>query len=129
MSAKQVKKLPIGKGLNRGSSAQLKGYKPVEMPLLPQLERARQMGMLEQDVKAYKMGSCTIMVGWSEKYGWHLSIAHHKRYPTWEEVVTARYSLIPDEAAMAMMLPSQKEYIDMHQFCFQLHEIKDWQDH
>lgn len=110
--------LPVGKGLSKGSSAQLKGWKPVEVPLPPPLEQARRRGMLEPNVKAYKLGGCTILVGSSEKHGWHMSIAHHKRYPTWQEIVTARYALIPDRAAMAMMLPSQKEYIDLHEFVF-----------
>lgn len=118
------KLLPVGKGLRKGSSAELKGYKPVEMPLPPQLERARQLGGLEQDIKAYKLGSCTVMVG-SSRHGWHMSIAHHKRYPTWQEIVTARYALIPDEVTMAMILPSRSEYIDIHKFCFQLHEIRE----
>lgn len=120
-----MKKLPVGRGLNKGSSAQL-SQKPVEIPLPPQLEQAKLLGAVEADLKAYRLGSCTVMVGTHPEHGWHLSIAHHKRYPTWQEVVTARYALIPDEAMMAMLLPSKQEYIDIHKFCFQLQEVKGW---
>lgn len=53
---------------------------------------------------------------------WHLSISHPWRYPTWEEIKLARYQLVPDEVEMAMYLPSQSEYVNLHENCFHLHE-------
>jgi hypothetical protein len=34
-----------------------------------------------------------------------------------------RYALIPDEATMALLLPPQSEYVNVHEFCLQLYEI------
>lgn len=63
--------------------------------------------------------------------GWHMSIStrtngrHTRpahRYPSWDEIVDARYRFIPDEARMAMMLPPRSEYLNLHQTCFHLHQ-------
>lgn len=56
---------------------------------------------------------------------WHLSIAHPSRLPSWQEVHDARYTLIPDEAVMAMVLPPKAEYVNIHEFCFHLYELTD----
>lgn len=59
-----------------------------------------------------------------KEYGrWHMSIAHPKRYPTWDEIRDARYMTIPNEVFMAMHLPPKQEYVNVHQNCFHLHEI------
>lgn len=55
---------------------------------------------------------------------WHLSIAHPKRLPTWEEVREARYHFLPDGVLMAMLLPPKEEYVNVHPFCFHLWEIQ-----
>jgi hypothetical protein len=54
---------------------------------------------------------------------WHLSIAHPKRNPTWDDIVRVRYALVPDECWMAQILPPRKEYLNLHQHCFHLYEI------
>lgn len=54
---------------------------------------------------------------------WHLGISHPTRNPTWEEIHEARYALIPYGAYMAMILPPQGEYVNVHQCCFHLFEI------
>ena len=55
-------------------------------------------------------------------YLWHLSIAHERRYPTWDEIAQARYDLLPDNITMAMYLPPRAEYVNVHPNCFHLHE-------
>lgn len=55
---------------------------------------------------------------------WHLSIAHHKRYPTWDEIRDARYELIPDDVMVAMFLPPRTEYVNVHAYCFHLFEVE-----
>jgi hypothetical protein len=40
---------------------------------------------------------CTVIVTRAEATGWHLSIAHHARYPTWDEISQARYRLLPED--------------------------------
>ena len=53
---------------------------------------------------------------------WHLSISHPTRNPRWEEIAMARYDLLPDEVTMAMYLPPRDEYVNVHRYCFHLHQ-------
>jgi hypothetical protein len=79
-------------------------------------------------IRCYLMGECSIIVtrdvgaGGRPADPWHLSIAHPARYPTWDEIARARYTLLPDVAWMAMYLPPKSEYINLHRNCFQLYE-------
>jgi hypothetical protein len=73
-------------------------------------------------LRLYRLGECTVVV--TKEFGkWHLSIAHRTRYPTWDEVAEARYRILPDSLTFAMLLPPKREYINLHEFCFQVHEI------
>lgn len=69
---------------------------------------------------------------------WHLSISHRLslldpkterplpgRYPTWDEIKEARYSLLPDSAQMAMILPPKAEYVNVHPTTFHLYEVPE----
>lgn len=56
---------------------------------------------------------------------WHLSIAREDRYPTWDEIKAARYDLLPDDVTVALLLPPQSEYVNIHNNCFHLHEVKE----
>jgi hypothetical protein len=56
---------------------------------------------------------------------WHLSISHAKRNPTWEEIRDLRYLLVPDEVTMAMILPPVDEYVNVHERCFHLYQLKE----
>lgn len=78
---------------------------------------------------AYRSSSnCAIIVG-HEPLGpggelrWHLSISHRNRYPTWDEIKEARYRFIPDQVTMAMLLPPEDEYVNVHNNTFHLHEF------
>ena len=53
-----------------------------------------------------------------EQIGWHFSISHESRNPTWEEQRDARYALVPDDICMVSVLPPKKEYTNLHPFCF-----------
>lgn len=80
-------------------------------------------GAIQPGTVPYTMGQLTVFVSPpTGDMGWHMSISHPKRYPTWDEVAYARYELIPNEARMVMALPPKEEYISIHNFCFQLHE-------
>jgi hypothetical protein len=78
--------------------------------------------MLEPGSRAYRMGRCGIIAS-QQRAGWHLSISRPDKLPTWEEVRDARYAIVPDEATMAMLLPPQSEYVNVHSYCLQLYEI------
>lgn len=56
---------------------------------------------------------------------WHISISHAHRYPTYHEIKSARYELIPDEVYMAQIFPPREEFVNVHPNCFHLHEWRD----
>ena len=81
-------------------------------------------------VKAYRSDNNLAVMCGREPLGpqgqmrWHLSVSHHKRNPTWEEIRDLRYALIPDEVMVAMFLPPKKDYVDVHHYCFHLYECE-----
>lgn len=54
---------------------------------------------------------------------WHLSLSRKDRLPDWYEIKHWRYELCPDVPYMAIILPPQDEYVNLHQHCIQLWEI------
>lgn len=68
---------------------------------------------LNQSAHAFSKGECRV------------SISHPSRYPGWEEIKDARYSLLPAGLNFAMMLPPLNEYVNIHQNCFHLWEFDD----
>lgn len=77
--------------------------------------------VLGSTVTAYVMGACRILVTTDEPDGWHLSISCPTRYPTWDEIATARYALGPKDVDVVMHLPPEDEYVNVHEYCFHLH--------
>lgn len=73
----------------------------------------------------YRMGECRIILSGPlerEQIGWHFSISHPSRNPTWEEQRDARYQLVHDDVYMVSILPPKKEYVNIHPFCFHWYE-------
>lgn len=70
----------------------------------------------------FQCGVLRCFVG-REPAGWHLSISTPHRNPTWEEIKGARYEFCPHDITMAMILPPTSEYVNLHSFCFHLHQI------
>lgn len=60
---------------------------------------------------AWKMGDCQV-VRFRDSDGLHMAISCDQRMPTWDEIKTARYRLLPDDATFALLLPPRAEYID-----------------
>ena len=90
----------------------------------PEFESLRARGLVEPDAQAYALGECSICVGTDPGSGLqHLSIAHPKRLPTWDEVKEARYRLMAPDAVVAMILPPEADYINIHSHCFHLQEL------
>lgn len=65
-----------------------------------------------------------------EPGGWHLSISHTSagkrlasRYPSWDEIADARYTLLPLDITVVMFLPPPEEYVALHATTFHLHEL------
>ncbi len=74
-------------------------------------------------------GHLSVFAG-QEDEGFHMSISHRTsdgyrrpgRYPTWDEIVEARYRFCPANLTMAMLLPPKGEYVNVHATTFHLWE-------
>jgi len=71
--------------------------------------------------EVYRVGECDVIQ--DDKR--HLSISHPKRYPTWDEIATARYALLPRMRDCVMVLPPDDEYANLHPNCFHVHVLRD----
>ncbi len=83
---------------------------------------------LQPGTKMFSWGECKVLI--SPPFGmngYHMSISHKTRYPTWDEVRDSWYALIPNSNNRigAMILPNKKDYINIHPHCFQVHELKE----
>lgn len=110
----------VGKGHGGNSNLPV-----IREPNNPQLVALVTRGMLEPGTRQFKMGKVTILLSPPlESVGWHMSISHPDRYPTWDEVAKAWYELVPDSDNRVgkMILPKREDYINIHNFCFQIHE-------
>lgn len=89
-----------------------------------------EIGSPVEGCKAYRSANNLTIICGKEPCGpqgqlrWHISVAHNKRYPTWDEIRDARYELIPAEVMVAMFLPPPSEYVNVHQYCFHLFEVE-----
>jgi hypothetical protein len=84
---------------------------------------------LQPGTKSHEWGECLVLI--SPPFngrGYHMSISHKLRYPTWDEIRDAWYALVPNSNNRigAMILPNKKDYINVHPNCFQVHELKDF---
>lgn len=110
----------LGLGLGYHGNTKLPALQPADLPL----EFALRMA---PNTQAYRLGQCSVIT--SPPYmsrGWHMSIAHRSRYPTWDEIAAAWYGTVPDadNRIACMVLPPKAEYINLHNFCFQIHELQ-----
>jgi len=85
---------------------------------------------METSPMVYGKSQCRVLVDQEDRWGngvklWHLSISCPDRYPTWDEIKDARYSLLPMGLTFAMLLPPMNEYVNVHPNCFHLWEIND----
>lgn len=86
-----------------------------------ELETPPVVALIAAGAKAYMMNGCRIIVS-NEPEGWHISISRRDRDPSWDEIATARYRLLPDVPEMKMVLPPLDEYVNIAKHCFHLHE-------
>ena len=81
---------------------------------------------LQPGSKEYKRGACIIILSPPQgQYGWHMSISTTYRDPTWKEIRDAWYDLVPDAEIKngAMFFPPKQEYVNVHKYCFHVHEV------
>lgn len=75
-------------------------------------------------VERFQMGDVSILKTHKPGVGLHLSLAHPRRLPTWDEVKRVRYELLPLDKTFAMLLPPPEEYTNLHEYCFQMIEVR-----
>lgn len=116
---------PIAKlNLPTALKAKLPTIREVEPPLPVKLMIVT--GKLQTGTRTFRMGKAKILLSPpSSEMGWHMSISREDRYPDWDEVVAAWYSLVPgaNEREGVMHLPPLRDYVNVHEFCFQVHEL------
>lgn len=56
---------------------------------------------------------------------WHLSIAHPRRYPTWDELGEARDRLLPEDGWFCMAHPPREFWANIHPNCLHLWQFDD----
>ena len=75
----------------------------------------------------YSWGDVTVHVA-KENGLYHISVSVPYRYPTWDEIYTAWYDLVPgagSEFNGAIILPRKTEYVNIHPNCFHVHQLED----
>ena len=98
------------------------------------MERQATELMRQTKTRLYDKGPCQVLVsqelrpkkGDARTY-WHLSISCRDRYPTWEEIKDARYSLLPMGLTFAQILPPMDQYTNIHPNCFHLWELDNFE--
>lgn len=66
-------------------------------------------------------GTLTVIAG-TEPEGFHLSISHPNRYPTWDEICEARDHFTPTDKTFVQELPPRDRWVNLHSNCFHLWE-------
>jgi hypothetical protein len=70
--------------------------------------------------KHYKVGGADVLQ--TDKR--HLSISRPDRDPTWDEIASARYALLPKAKDCVMVLPPEWHYANLHKHCFHIHMLR-----
>lgn len=110
----------------------------IEAPLVERggasYDRVRN-GLLEmgaRGIKFYTFGECRVIMarepaGANHERLWHLTISSPKRHPTWDEIKTARYRLLPRDRCFGMLLPPPEMYVNVAEqdHVFHLWEVTD----
>jgi hypothetical protein len=94
-----------------------------ELPPPPSLQ-VELINAANSYLRLYLMGDCSVIVT-REFDEWHMSISNRDRYPTWMEISEAWYRLVPGakDFTAALILPPLHEYINLNEFCMQVHQI------
>ena len=59
-----------------------------------------------------------------DRDGWHISVSHPSRYPTWDELAGIRDAATPPDIPLVMHFPPTDEYVNVHTTCLHLWEDK-----
>jgi hypothetical protein len=126
MKPNKLAKSSLGQGLGKGhgGNSNLPVIREVEDDKIKLLSA---MGGIQPGTRRFKMGRVLILLSppvVEEEMGWHMSISHPERYPSWDEIAKAWYDLVPeaDKREGVMILPKREDYVNIHNFCFHIHE-------
>lgn len=89
----------------------------------PEMVKAIPLTTRQTDVMVYMMNGCRIIVS-RDNGAWHLSISRANRLPTYGELVTARYRLLPFVEEMAMFFPPMSEFVNLHPYTLHLFQTR-----
>lgn len=57
----------------------------------------------------------------------HVSMSYSDHDPSWEEIKAVRYAFFPRDMDVAMMLPRDGDYVNIHPHCFHLWQCpQEW---
>ena len=59
-----------------------------------------------------------------EPTGLHISVSAPGRYPTWDELASARDKFGGPDRRMVMHFPPRAEYVNVHDTCLHLHDAE-----
>lgn len=100
---------------------------------LPPIPTEVALDLQQTATRFYSKGPCRVLVSQEPRPRntgrsyWHLSISCEHRYPTWDEIFDARYSLLPLGLTFAQILPPLTEYTNIHRNCFHLWELENFE--
>jgi hypothetical protein len=96
----------------------------------PPADLVRDFAAMGASVETYRRrvgdGALSVIVTRHPEHGYQMSISfmdHRQklsRYPRWDEIADARYTLLPEELDMCMRLPPSDQYVALHDTTFQL---------
>jgi hypothetical protein len=116
-----IKDVKVGVGLSDDQrTPSFRNREP--LPLL-ELDAAPLVMFPNTPVRVWQLGECSVVVTHNNGTEWHLSIAHPLRYPYWDEIAEARYRLLPPGITMAILLPPEENWVNIHPNCFQMNEV------
>lgn len=110
------------------------GYVEAKLARLALPDELREIvhGPLQLELSVWRLGDCKIIravepVGVHDELRWHLSISCRDRHPSWDEMKTARYRLLPHDRCFAILLPPPPYYANVttQDHVFHLYEIDD----
>jgi len=58
----------------------------------------------------------------------HVSVSRNDRLPSWDELKYIRYKYCDPDKFYVMVFPPEQYYVNIHQFCFHLWEVKSNQE-
>lgn len=96
-------------------------YKQISIPFTTHMQFKAMSDV--RNIKAYRRDEIHILKTEDNtpKWGWlkHVSISCEHRYPTWEEILSAKEHFFGDIDCM-MIMPKKEDYVNLHPNCFHI---------